>query len=98
MTTPNTHLNNLIIDSNDSHHITLSLQKLSIHNDYEGNKDIIIDYGGNKDIIIADNNIIPITYTNSTILNSHTITFTFDDILCALHIKRNLIFIFQFYK
>lgn len=88
MTTPTTHPNNWIVDSGASHNITSDLHNFFIYN----------DYGGNEDIIIGDDNGILIIYTGSIILNSHTTTFTLDDVLCAPHIKMNFIFVSQFCK
>ena len=55
-------------------------------------------YGGDEDIIIGDGKGLPITHTGSTTLNSDFTTFTLDDVLCAPHIKRNLISVSQFCK
>lgn len=77
MTIPTTHLNNWIVDYDASHNITYDLQNLFIHNNYEGN----------EDIIISDSNKISITHIGSTTLNSCINTFILDDILYASHIK-----------
>ncbi|RZR79000.1 hypothetical protein BHM03_00004564 [Ensete ventricosum] len=76
------------MNSRASHYNTFDLQNLSIHNNYEGN----------EDIIIGDGKGIPITHIGSTTLKSHTTSFTLDDVQCAPHIKRNFIFISQLCK
>ena len=88
MATPTPTQPNWIVDSGASHHITSDLQNLSIHNNYDGN----------EDIIIGDGKRIPITHSGSSTLSSLTITFTLDDVLCAPNIKRNLISVSQFCK
>ena len=76
------------MNSSASHYITYDLLNLSIYN----------NYNGNEDIIIGDSKGISITHTGSTMLNSPTIIFTLDDVLCAPHIKLNLISFSQFCK
>ncbi|RWV98511.1 hypothetical protein GW17_00038636 [Ensete ventricosum] len=76
------------MDSGASHHITYDIQNLSIHN----------NYGRNEDIVIRDGKRILITHIGSITLNSHTITFTLNYVLCASHIKRYLISISEFCK
>ena len=88
LTTPTPSQSNWIVDSGASHHITADLQNLSLHN----------PYGGDEDIIIGDGKGLPITHTGFTTLNSDSNTFTLDDVLCAPHIKRNLISVSQFCK
>lgn len=51
---------NWLLDSGASHHITLDLQNLTIHSEYNGGGDIIVGNGNN----------IPITHTGSFMLNT----------------------------
>ncbi|RWW07758.1 hypothetical protein GW17_00028842 [Ensete ventricosum] len=76
------------MDSGASHHITLDIQILSIHNNYNGTDDIIIDDG--KRLLI--------THTSSTMLNSHNFNFTLDGVLCVPHVKQNFTSVSQFCK
>ena len=74
-----------IVDSGASHHITSDLQNLSLH----------FDYGGNEDIMIGDGNGIPITHVGSTTIDSPKTTFSLDNVLCALLIKKKHSFCFS---
>ncbi|RRT45107.1 hypothetical protein B296_00038930, partial [Ensete ventricosum] len=78
---------NWIVDSSASHYITSDLQNLSIHNNYCGNKDIII--GDGKGIPIT---LLVLWRLIHIPLLSHSIIF------CTPHIKRNFIFVSQFCK
>lgn len=83
MTTLTSHPNNWIVDSSDSYHITSNLQNLFIHNDYRGNKDIIIDNGYR----------ISITYTGSQYL-IQTPIFLYSIMLCVFLILKEILFLF----
>ena len=88
MTTLTTSQLNCIMDFGASYYIIFDLQNLSIHN----------NYSDNEDIIVVDGKRLPITHTSFITLNFDTATFTLDNVLCAPHIKRNLIFVFEFCK
>ena len=53
-------------------------------------------YGGNDDIIIGNGNSIPISHIGSTKLAASNSTFQLENVLCAPHIKHNLLSVSQF--
>ena len=77
-----------MLDSGASHHVTTDLEILSLHKFYD-------DTDG---IVIGDDTGLSITHTDSTILSIPTHTFLLPNVFCVPSMKRNLIYISQFYS
>ncbi|OIT26404.1 retrovirus-related pol polyprotein from transposon tnt 1-94, partial [Nicotiana attenuata] len=75
-----------VLDTGASHHITADSHNLMPP----------LDYTGTEEICMGDGNGIPITHTGSSTLFTPTKDFYLHNILCAPHIKRNLISVSKF--
>ena len=76
------------LDSGASHNITADLNNLTLHAPYNSPYDIVIDDGTG----------LHITHSGTTSLSTPSNSFTLHNILCAPHMKRNIISISQFCK
>lgn len=69
------------MDLGVSHHITFDLPNLSIHS----------EYNDCNDIIVGDGNNILIRHAGFVMLSTPKHLFAINNVLCAPHIKRNLL-------
>ena len=76
------------LESGASHHVTVYLNNLTFHAPYDGP----------NDIVISDGNGLHITHSGLTSLSTTSHSFTSLNVLCVPTMKRNLIFISQFFK
>lgn len=72
--------NNCVLDTGATHHVTSDIQNLSMHSNYTGNDEVILGNGTG----------ISISHIGSSTLNTPSITFTLNNILCAPSVKNNL--------
>ena len=79
---------NWFLESGASHHVTVDLNNLTFHAPYDGP----------NDIIISDGNGLHITHSGLTSLSTTSHSFTSLNVLCVPTMKRNHIFISQFFK
>ena len=79
---------NWLFDTRASHHVTIDLQNLSLHSNYEGP----------DDIILGDGSGLKITHVGTTQLSSPSYIFSLKNVICVPFMKRNLISVSQFCK
>ena len=70
-----------LLDSDASHHITIDLNNLAIHSEYDGP----------NEVIIGDGSILKITLVGSTTLNTQKSSFILANTLCVPSLSKNLI-------
>ncbi|CAI9280948.1 unnamed protein product [Lactuca saligna] len=78
---PTSQSSDWLFDSGASHHITNDLNALSLHSPYDGTDDLVIGDGSCLTIAHVGSLLIPISNTKFHLTN----------VLCVLHISRNII-------
>lgn len=76
-----------MLDSGVSHHITLDLQNLSLHDPYSGSDNVVIGYGHG----------LPIAHTGSASLSYPTCDFSLSHVLHVPSMEKNLLSVYRLF-